>query len=876
MNRASWRRIRELYVAALELPEERRQEFLEQHCGADEDLFREIHELLTALPPLGFVEPPDQVGLGMGLEGRALGDFVLVREIGYGGMGVVYEADQQGLGRRVAVKVLPLLPRDSRSLDRFRREVLAASALDHPWIVPILAHGQEENLAWYSMRLVVGHDLAEEIRRQREPCDTSRLRLLPPFAKPEYLRCVASRIADLADALGAAHEHGVIHRDVKPQNILLDDKGQAFLADFGLARDERFGSLTATGVVQGTPHYMSPEQARALRSTVDHRTDVYSLSVVLYELLTLRRPFDGRSSQEVINKIGHSDPRTVRHHNSQVPRDLAVICEKGMSRNPDRRYPRAPELAADLRRFLAYRAIKGRPPSALERITDRLRHHRRLLTAASAALLALIAGFLWARVAASRSALAQDLAQLQGLLEEQDWSSRTGDLVAARHTVLRLEGQPSLPGNLEQVLGNFRGRMTRDREQRRRQAGERLQLGLGGLPIEGSHGAFLTPGSAPHLLQALALYRDAATVHPDDRDFQRFSDVRSLYPGISITLQREAQIAQRSDEAYATLTPFDPIRDRMDDHNSLSLGLLPVQARRVPPGYYRILIVIPGYGHAELTRQLEIGGEVLDLTVPVVPTPAAREGMKFISAQSAPACATDIGCLWTDTDLTVDDFWIDEMEVSNGQYLAFLRDTGRQAPKFWRDAGYPSGADVDHETAWLYLPVEPGDRWHDLPVVGPTWAEAVAYAEWAGKRLPTHSELELAARGSRMYLVPSSGLSNTLGARDGVDDEHHPLRAIYAHYVRSVQPVDDEAYRQGPEQLYHIFGNVSEWSESMFVEPRGSRLESVTWMRLHLGGAWYARSAGTDLSTHAAWGTTPAYLTDTVGFRCAKSVIDDF
>src|SRR5262249_2853376 len=181
---------------------------------------------------------------------------------------------------------------------------------------------------------------------------------------------------EIADALAYAHEHGVIHRDAKPQNILFDDKGAAHLADFGLAKDEQATSLSRTGDIAGTPHYLSPEQALAKRIPVDHRTDVYSLGVVLYESLSLTRPFDGKTLQQIIFAISFREPKRLRKINPRIARDIETVCHKAIEKDPNKRYPTAREFADDMRRFLAGESIDARPPSPVSRVIRGVRQHR--------------------------------------------------------------------------------------------------------------------------------------------------------------------------------------------------------------------------------------------------------------------------------------------------------------------------------------------------------------------------------------------------------------------------------------------------------------------------------------------------------------------
>ena len=372
MNPERWRKVRELFEHASELPREEWRAYLEAECRDDPSLIDEVVTLLEhdAIAPADFATPPDPVQwteLEADPEGGSrLGDFVLLSEIGRGAMGVVYRARQESVGRDVAVKVVGrgLLASDD-DLARFRREARATGRLDHPGIARVLVVGENEGVAWFAMELVPGHSWAEELRRQRaQPLPKSPEPLLPRPGDADHAESVARRIASLADALAHAHANGVVHRDVKPSNLLLTPQGTVKLVDFGVAKDAQLGTLTRSDQIVGSIPYMSPEQARVLQARVDERTDVYSLGVVLYETLTLNRPYEGDTTLEVLTKIRTTDPKPVRTLNERVPRDLAVICAKAMAKEPDERYASAAALRDDLHRFLRFEAIEARPPSS--------------------------------------------------------------------------------------------------------------------------------------------------------------------------------------------------------------------------------------------------------------------------------------------------------------------------------------------------------------------------------------------------------------------------------------------------------------------------------------------------------------------------------
>lgn len=328
-----------------------------------------------------------------------LGDYRIVRELGRGGMGIVYEAVQESLGRHVALKVLPrhsLL--DPKKLARFQREAQAAAALHHSNIVPVFGVGEHDGLHYYVMQFIPGQGLHEVLARLRQGAlwtqiyhqDDSSLASRAEKGTRQHWHEVARLGIQAADALDYAHHHGTLHRDVKPANILLDSQGTVWLTDFGLAKLVEQNNLTSTGDLVGTLQYLAPE---SLHGQSDARSDVYSLGLTLYELLTLAPPFPESNPARLLQQVSMHEPIPPRKLNPAIPRDLETILLKTIAREPAHRYQTAGELAEDLRSFLDDRPIRARRLRADERLLRWYRHNRVVAGLLAALVLVFLAGF---------------------------------------------------------------------------------------------------------------------------------------------------------------------------------------------------------------------------------------------------------------------------------------------------------------------------------------------------------------------------------------------------------------------------------------------------------------------------------------------------
>ncbi len=371
---------------------------IDAFCAEHRDDAAALRQRVNELERLGLLPRPAESAAG---SDKSVGKHRLLRLLGAGGMGVVHLALDTALGRRVALKTLPAHAHVSAGArERFGREARAVARLHHPNMVPIFEIGEHEGAPYFTMEYVEGCTIADALAALRRagahpsaltPHDLLRAAdigttasgatLAAAGAAVDYPTAAAHLALAVADALAFVHAEGVLHRDVKPSNIMLGRDGSVRLFDFGLAHCADSAPLTLTGEFLGTPHYVSPEQARG--RAVDARTDVYGLGVTLYELLTLQPPFRGGSPQDVLRAVIERDPTRPQALNAGIPRDLASICERAIEKEPARRYAGAAGFAADLRRFLAGAPVHARPLRAVTRAWRRM-HRNPALTAAIA------------------------------------------------------------------------------------------------------------------------------------------------------------------------------------------------------------------------------------------------------------------------------------------------------------------------------------------------------------------------------------------------------------------------------------------------------------------------------------------------------------
>jgi tetratricopeptide (TPR) repeat protein len=515
-------------------------EYADKHPELAERI-RRVFPTLVVMEEFGSVggESTGPYGAVAGSAPARLGEYRILREVGRGGMGVVYEAVQESLGRHVALKVLqahrflsPML------LQRFEREAKAAARLHHTNIVPVYGVGEADGVHFYAMQFIQGQSVdgvLRELRRQRGgaagdsadeptrktadaanavpnpsvadrlqsasfsggpapgvgsasaapsgggPSPTTSSSELSGRSEAEYFHSVARIGVEAAEALAHAHAQGVLHRDIKPGNLLLDTQGTVWVTDFGLAKLEGSDDLTSDGEVPGTLRYVAPER---FAGPADARSDLYSLGLTLYELLTLRPAFDGATRAELIERILHAEPARPRSLARQLPRDLEAVILKAVAREPAERYQTAQELADDLRRFLEDLPVYARRSTPVQRLRKWVRRHQAVVATAAAGLIVAVAvaaggaGWVLRDQSAQRSRSGDEAGQavqeLETLRGERRWPEAIEVARRAERLLTSGRGDPDQLRRVRELLRDVQ--MAQDLEEIRGQAGDAFEF----------------------------------------------------------------------------------------------------------------------------------------------------------------------------------------------------------------------------------------------------------------------------------------------------------------------------------------------------------------------------------------------------------------
>ncbi len=840
--------------------------------------------------------------------GSRIGPYRIVRRLGRGSFGLVFLAEDVRLARQVALKLLARAGLESdRERALFEREAGIASRLDHPGICTVFDVGRHGIWTWIAMRYIPGETLAE---RLTAPSD--RL----------TLREILTMIEKVARALDVAHETGVVHRDVKPGNIMVTPDGEPIVVDFGLARDRSIGAptLTLSGEATGTPAYMSPEQIDSARGVVDHRTDVWSLGVTLYEAVTGERPFDSPTQAGLFRAILDSEPPAPVRDRKRVGRDLAIIIQTALAKDRERRYESAAGFADDLRRLMTHEPIRARPMGLASR-TFRWARRNRLV----AALLVVVTGLFIGGIATTAALLARARTNLEDWerladgrkLEELERIARDelvpivpekADamepwLAAARALVARLDDH-------RQALESMRRRArpetesTRLREERRREQ-PRADLKILDLAIENLrlHRAnvervFGTPESRrsadqllKNRLRVLAQRRAAAAANiaartvfdfDDDRDqlqhdrladliagLERFAfggpGVPSLLANVEDRLATARGLRARTIDSHREA--WNAAIDRVS-RNPLYRGLiLREQVGLIPIGCDPSTTLeefVDGRMGAIPTRderrQFRVESETAIVFV-LLPGGTLTQGAQRdrpTSPQFDPASTADEIPL---TTVPLDPFFIGKFEVTQGQWMRWLDDL---------PSGYEVGASEGGEVVDLRHPVE-SVSWHDCTYI------LRAY----GFSLPTEAQWEYACRAGTgtPYFCREDELFRFANLADMTFD-----RVVQSRGYKT-EAWDDGRYLHAPVGvfrangfgLHDILGNVSEWCLDCYgnyAEParRGDGLRDGADKRYRavrgsswIGSAAHARSASRNRTEPGSRGVS-------IGLRVARAL----
>lgn len=856
-----WERTKRIVGDALALPATERAAFIDAECSDDAALRADVLSLLEVDTSTRFLRAPDtalrraaQLPPNTAIEPiQHVGSWELLEVIGRGGMGIVHRARHRDDGRIAAVKVLPSGQFPSEhEVTRFERESAAVRRLDHPGIVKILDSGEDPASRWFAMELVDGHDLARELRALAGAAPEISP-FLPPRMAAGYEIAVAELVVRVLDAVQHAHEHGVVHRDLKPSNILIDSRLEPKVADFGLARVSTDTTITRTSDVGGTAQYMSPEQTRSLHDRLDARSDVWSIGVVLYELLTLARPFDAPSPTAVQHAIVMDDPIPPHERNRRVPRALSAICLRALEKAPHRRYASARAFADELRKFVAGESIDATLPGIAARARSIGRRRRVPLLAAAAVVVSTIVVVVgWSTW--QRGARADDLmVSLERVLDVAPFSRGDLALVArARDDVVELGAARGRDAATRQRIDRFEAERAAfiarlDAEVRVHEASARDET----LPTRER----VTAGAT-----AVRLYQDLHLLDPASSRYTAGADAAWSLPVVDV-LARDATGAVLP--ATVEMITLD-----LDTRTPLVRSVLgPAdRAYAVGAGHARFVVRFASGAVREFDRAPGVDAMHVTLDATLVEHVAGtlpelvdfQGGTLRLDAKHAASGCPSIG-----VEVRVAPFALAKHETTIAQYRAFLVATQASAPAHWGDDMEP---------------------WCDaLPITGLSQQEIDAYLAWAGLRLPTHAEWEFALTGGGVRRFAWGDENDPTRVVCGMPpfpsvrwllagttpEAARQRREILRDYLR---PVGSIPSGNTPEGIADLLGNVAEIVSGPVVGSNGAFTELRDFDRWLLGGSSTCDAAVVNVTHSFESMFGPLNRPPLVGFRCARSL----
>lgn len=717
---------------------------------------------------------------------QVLGEFVLTREIGRGGMGVVYEAKQSSLERLVALKVLPAhLTLHPAAVARFKREALTAAKLEHPSIVKVFAVGSEGDTHYFAMELVEGSSLDQDIERERAS---------PPAQRTPLQRRVAM-IADVADALAFAHEAGVVHRDVKPSNILVRQDGSTVLTDFGLAREDALPSMTASGTFAGTPFYVAPEQALGNKTDIDARTDVFSLGVTLYELVTLQRPFEGETSREVIEKILKRDPPDPRRLVPDLPEDLAAIMQKALEKEREQRYPSMRAFESDLRAFVQGRPVSARKVTRVERARRWLWREPRLAAMGLAIItvlgvslaISLSLLFRLERTSELASAEAESKGRLLAQVQRLSDAQRLEDLAAEDDKLW-----PPLPAQadgLDRWLATARDLLTRKAQHDATLA----ELEAGARPDADARWQL---AMEKQVVQKMAELSGRQTQVERRLAFARSIEERSRTAPEAVAAWAQARQEIRADGRYRGLD-LAP-----------QLGLLPL-GKDPESGLQEFWHLQSGRRPArDEAGKLQVS-ETMGIVLVLVP------GAKTVIGSRLPDVEHPLGSPHVDPqresnenmrEFDLDPYFLGKYELTQSQFRAIMgSNPSFLLPGRWGDHKSTVATTLRH------------------PVECVTWPEADAFCKRAALMLPNEGQWEHSCRAGTTSVFWTGEAPESLSGKENLRDRTR--LSVIGLLGTENSPLDDGyvltapvgALAANPFGFHDMLGNVSEWCKERYL-----------------------------------------------------------